>query len=152
MRLLHQLAMWKQEYGVPQPVSLNWAVQHPLKGEDGGASYRYYKWGMSTNEWIDAFADFGEASTEYPIAGQKPPVLNEVLEISQFYREILSPIKGRLETIEEPRARNGSRNSSRTEDYVASPKAGSVMRIGPGHPERHGFMDKDYIPRTGTDR
>ncbi|MBR0764488.1 B12-binding domain/radical SAM domain-containing protein [Bradyrhizobium japonicum] len=79
--LLAQLEAWRARYGAPHPISLNWAVQHPLKGRDDGANYKYSDWALQSEEWADAFADFGEASTIYPLRGRQPPVLSEVKEI-----------------------------------------------------------------------
>ncbi len=89
IRLLAQLGEWKRQYGSPSPVSINWAVQHPLKGDDGGTNYDYVRWGTPTDEWLEAFCDFGEASVLYPVAGQSPPVLSEVNEIMQLYRQLV---------------------------------------------------------------
>ncbi|HBY01849.1 MAG TPA: B12-binding domain/radical SAM domain-containing protein, partial [Rikenellaceae bacterium] len=86
INLFHQLIRWRSLYGMPHPVSINWAVQHPLKGCDGSLSYRYDKWGIPPGPWLDAFSDFGEASVLYPIVGQKPPVFDEVKDIATVYR------------------------------------------------------------------
>lgn len=73
---------------IPYPIALNWAVQHPLRGNDGGIGYRYTEWGIPSGSWTEAFRDFGEASVLYPLSGQKPPVLKEVQEIANFYNEL----------------------------------------------------------------
>ena len=94
IKLLHQINQWRKDYGMPNPIALNWAVQHPLKGNDGGKGYRYTEWGIPSGPWLEVFHDFGEASVLYPLAGQKPPILNEVREIANFYYELLKERKG----------------------------------------------------------
>lgn len=96
--LLEKLEEWMDHYGAPNPISINWAVQHPLRGDDGGANYDYLNWGLPTDEWIEAFSDFGEASVLYPIAGQKPPVLDEVQELARLYRNLLNESNGGIIT------------------------------------------------------
>ncbi|MBU3935020.1 B12-binding domain/radical SAM domain-containing protein [Patescibacteria group bacterium] len=93
IRLLHQVDHWRKTYGSPNPVAFNWAVQHPLRGNDGKTGYRYVEWGLPTSSWLEAFRDFGEASVPYPIAGQKSPVLEEVQEVADFCRELLGTNK-----------------------------------------------------------
>ena len=51
LRLLRQLKRWSERYGAPNPVSINWAVQHPLRGDDGGTNYDYLDWSLPTDEW-----------------------------------------------------------------------------------------------------
>jgi B12-binding domain/radical SAM domain protein len=80
-KLLEQVAKWRARYGSPSPVSMNWAVQHPLKGEDGGTAYQYLQWAVPRGSWTQAFANFGEASVIYPIAGQPQPHLSEVQDL-----------------------------------------------------------------------
>lgn len=94
IKLLHQINQWRKDYGMPDPIAFNWAVQHPLKGNDGGTGYRYTEWGIPPGPWLEVFHDFGEASVLYPLAGQKPPFLNEVREIVNFYHELLKNRKG----------------------------------------------------------
>jgi len=88
IRLLYQIKKWQESYRIPNLIAFNWAVQHPLKGNDGGAGYRYTEWGMPSSFWLEVFRDFGEASVLYPLSGQKPPVLKEVQEIADFYGEL----------------------------------------------------------------
>jgi len=89
IRLLYQIGKWRKTYSAPNPIAINWAVQHPLRGNDGKTGYRYDAWGIQFDEWLDAFRDFGEASVIYPLAGQKQPVLKEVQEVADFYRELI---------------------------------------------------------------
>lgn len=86
LKLLRTLEEWRRIYGSPDPVSFNWAVQHPLQGMDGGTGYLYQDWAIPAGPWLEAFEDFGEASVCYPLAGQKPPHLEEVLEIRRIHQ------------------------------------------------------------------
>lgn len=86
LKLLQTLDEWRSLYGGPDPVSFNWAVQHPLQGMDGGTGYLYQDWAIPAGPWLEAFEDFGEASVLYPLAGQEPPRLEEVLEIRQIHQ------------------------------------------------------------------
>lgn len=88
IRLLSQIRQWRRIYERPDPIALNWAVQHPLRGNDGKTGYRYLEWGLPSRLWLEAFRDFGEASVSYPLAGQKPPIIEEIQEIADFYREL----------------------------------------------------------------
>jgi len=89
IRLLRKIEEWNKVYKAPYPVSINWAVQHPLCGNDGGTNYNYLDWGIPTDEWLEVFQDFGEASVLYPIAGQTRPKIEEVREVAGLYREIV---------------------------------------------------------------
>ena len=67
---------------------MNWAVQHPLGGDDGGTGYSYTRWAIPQGPFLEAFRDFGEASVLYPLAGQPAPVWAEVLEIRDAIAEL----------------------------------------------------------------
>ncbi|MFL6874505.1 B12-binding domain/radical SAM domain-containing protein [Pseudomonas marginalis] len=71
-------------------VSMNWAVQHPLKGLDNGANYKYLKWPVLEVHMMDLFHRFGEASTEYPMLHVGKPKYEEVFEVVCRSRELLS--------------------------------------------------------------
>lgn len=88
INLFKHIESWRREYNSPNVIGINWAVQHPLRGNDGGINYRYHKWGIPSGLWIDAFEDFGEASVRYPIFGQKKPVFSEVEEIKEIYNNM----------------------------------------------------------------
>jgi len=87
--LLLKIKDWRIKFNSPYPVSINWAVQHPLCGDDGGMNYNYLDWGIISNEWLKVFNNFGEASVLYPIAGQKKPIFEEVQEIANLYQKLL---------------------------------------------------------------
>nr|AWI62632.1 hypothetical protein [Cystobacter sp.] len=88
LQLFEQLQRWRGRFGFPEPISLNWAVQHPLKGFDGGTGYRYFEWGTPPGPYLDAFQDFGEASLHYPVAGCAPPTLEALSELRSAFREL----------------------------------------------------------------
>lgn len=87
LRLIDAVGRWRREYRMPNPVSMNWAVQHPLRGGDGGANYRYLDWAVPEGPLLEVFRDFGEASLHYPLAGQPQPVLGEVREVRDGFCE-----------------------------------------------------------------
>ena len=73
--LLQQISNWKNKYDNPVAVSFNWAVQHPLKGDDNGTGYDYLNWSVESPEHIKIFRDYGEASVIYGIPGISLPTL-----------------------------------------------------------------------------
>jgi len=81
LELLEQIGSWQADYGMPWPVSYNWAVQHPLNGNDDGANYRYLDWAIPDGPYFDAFRHFGEASVRYPLRGQLIPLVAEIQEL-----------------------------------------------------------------------
>jgi B12-binding domain/radical SAM domain protein len=99
LRLLGNVIRLQQTSGAPHPISANWAVQHPLQGADGGTGFTYHEWGIPPGPFLDAFADFGEATVRYPLAGQPGPVLEEVLEVAS----VLETLPGKHIQPPEPR-------------------------------------------------
>lgn len=91
LELLSEMARWRDAYGSPDPISLNWATQHPLLGNDGGKAYRYHEWSIPSGEWADAFRGFGEATVLYPVAHSEPPVLSEVRELVDLHEQLFKP-------------------------------------------------------------
>lgn len=89
IHLFKKLQDWKQRYNSPNPISINWAVQHPLCGNDGGMNYSYLDWCIPSDEWLKVFSNFGEASVLYPLAGQKTPIFEEVQEVSELYQMLI---------------------------------------------------------------
>ncbi len=81
LSLLKRISDWKAKYGSPIVASFNWAVQHPLKGNDNGAGYDYLNWAVGDPKYIDVFRDFGEASLIYHIPGIILPTIEELSEI-----------------------------------------------------------------------
>jgi B12-binding domain/radical SAM domain protein len=88
--LFDSLSRWRSRYGQPVTVSMNWAVQHPLAGNDAGTAYSYTDWAIPDGEELDVLRHFGEASTRYPLAGQQPPVLAEARAIVETIDAIRS--------------------------------------------------------------
>lgn len=95
IRFLSKIDKWRRYYGAPDPVSINWAVQHPLKGNDGGTAYRYINWGTPPGPWLEVFRDFGEASVLYPLAGQSSPRFEEIQELALLYKELFQSMEGK---------------------------------------------------------
>jgi hypothetical protein len=91
LALLEHVREWRATLGMPWPVSLNWAVQHPLFGSDGGCGYTYTDWAVPEGPFLGAFRDFGEASLRYPLAGVSVPALSEVLEVQAAVADLLRP-------------------------------------------------------------
>lgn len=81
LELIEQVGAWRRRYGFPSPISMNWAVQHPLAGHDGGTGYRYTEWSIPAGPFLGFLRDFGEASLVYPIAGQPLPKIDEMREV-----------------------------------------------------------------------
>ena len=89
--LFDRLADWRRRYGAPKTVSMNWAVQHPLQNEPGTEVYSYLAWAIQGDTMLDLLGNFGEASTEYPIAGVSPPQAQEVRDVIQEIDAITAP-------------------------------------------------------------
>lgn len=96
LELLEQVRTWQAEFGMPYPVSYNWAVQHPLAGDDGGANYTYLDWAIPDGPYFEALRHFGEASVRYPISGQAPPALSEVQELVETIRSLSAAAEPRI--------------------------------------------------------
>jgi B12-binding domain/radical SAM domain protein len=88
--LLDLIKKWKQTFGNPKVISLNWAVQHPIQGFDDKAKYRYIDWGTPIDSpYLKMFTElFGEASTKYPIPGVNLPPIEDFYEIREAYNAI----------------------------------------------------------------
>ncbi len=80
-RLLNFIERINRRVDVPVTVSMNWAVQHPLKGFDNGANYTYLQWPVLETRMLNLFHRFGEASTEYAIPQVGRPKYEEVLDV-----------------------------------------------------------------------
>ncbi|OJH42099.1 B12-binding domain/radical SAM domain-containing protein [Cystobacter ferrugineus] len=101
MELLEALRTMRGVYGMPSPVSANWAVQHPLCGQDGGAGYEYIEWGTPEGPFLECFHRFGEASVRYPLPHVGPPRLEEVQEVTARLDTLEVPMKPGLPTLTE---------------------------------------------------
>lgn len=90
VKLLKTLKAWQQTCGQPKVVSMNWAVQHPLRGLDSSRAYDYFEWGtQSDSPVVHHLATlFGEASERYCLPGVQMASLDELEEIAGCYAEI----------------------------------------------------------------
>ncbi len=85
MQLLNQIQKWRPRIGLPNIVSMNWAVQHPLKGHDDGVGYQYTQWAIPAGSpFLTLFRDWGEASLVYPFHTQPLPTEIEIEEINTW--------------------------------------------------------------------
>jgi B12-binding domain/radical SAM domain protein len=94
MLLAEQLRSWRNSLGVPYPISMNWAVQHPLLGLDGGSGYRYLDWAIPAGPYLAEFRDYGEASLAYPIASLPAASLSDLREVNAAMSDLLDPPQG----------------------------------------------------------
>lgn len=90
IRLLNFIEKINGNVEAPVVVSMNWAVQHPLKGFDNGANYKYLQWPVLEVRMMNLFHRFGEASTEYPMLHVGKPKYEEVLEVVCRSRALLN--------------------------------------------------------------
>jgi len=92
--VLEKIKGWRQEYGFPARLSMNWGVQHPLQRlRHDESDYTYHEWSVPPGPFLEQFRNFGESTYRYPMHGVKRPVLEELVALSTFAREIveLSP-------------------------------------------------------------
>ena len=89
LEILHE---WQNEYGVPNVISLNWAVKHPLRSVDAKYDYDYTKWGTpKDSELLEIFIElFGEASSIYNILNNYKPPLSELKELKELYYSLIN--------------------------------------------------------------
>lgn len=87
IHLLKLIDIWQSKFKMPWPVSMNWAVQHPLCGRDNGANYLYLDW-ETPGDLLDLFHDFGEASLNYPLKNIDPPNYWEVKDVHQILLQL----------------------------------------------------------------
>ncbi|WP_438009348.1 B12-binding domain/radical SAM domain-containing protein [Sorangium sp. So ce321] len=85
---LRQIERMRADYPALVTISMNWAVQHPLMGRDGGASYDYLDWAID-DALLPSLCHFGEASTRYPLQGCPAPDPREAMEIIAWVDAIL---------------------------------------------------------------
>ncbi|WP_225412446.1 B12-binding domain/radical SAM domain-containing protein [Stigmatella hybrida] len=91
LELLEALRAMRARYGMPEPISANWAVQHPLCGQDGGTGYDYTDWGTPPGPFLECFHRFGEASVRYPLPQAGAPLLHEVREVTSLLDTLAMP-------------------------------------------------------------
>lgn len=98
--LFEQLRKLQKAFGAPFPLSINWAVQHPLCGDDGGAGYEYVEWGTPDSEFLECFHHYGEASVLYPLPKVGTPSLPEVQEVTKMFANVSDSQEGRFNASE----------------------------------------------------
>ncbi|MDC0710707.1 B12-binding domain/radical SAM domain-containing protein [Stigmatella sp. ncwal1] len=103
LELLEVLRAMRGQYGMPEPISANWAVQHPLCGQDGGAGYDYTEWGTPPGPFLECFHRFGEASVRYPLPQVGAPLLHEVKEVTSLLDTLAMPPPSRASRLVEER-------------------------------------------------
>lgn len=85
--LMNTIHNWQKTYGLPNIISMNLAVQHPLrKNED----YDYIEWGTDDeSEYLKIFVEiFGEASEKYKLPGVILPTIDELKELQYNFKLI----------------------------------------------------------------
>jgi len=87
IKLMNTIKNWQKKYGLPNVVSMNLAVQHPLRYSE---EYNYVDWGTNaTSDYLPIFTRiFGEASENYKLPGVKIPTVDELKELEALYNEI----------------------------------------------------------------
>ena len=87
LNLMQTIHGWQKKYGLPNVVSMNLAVQHPLRNND---YYDYIEWGTGIDsKYLQIFTQiFGEASERYKLPGVELPTPEELLELQEYYNKI----------------------------------------------------------------
>ena len=88
-QLFSALESWRKT-GSLITISMNWAVQHPLRNTVQGNEYTYLDWAVSPGPMLSLLRNFGEASEIYPIAGGTNPDEASVKDILQATTEIMA--------------------------------------------------------------
>lgn len=87
INLMKTIKSWQEKYGLPNVVSMNLAVQHPLRNNE---DYDYIDWGTDINSnYLPIFTKiFGEASERYKLSGVELPTVEELQELQKYYNQI----------------------------------------------------------------
>lgn len=87
IKLMNTIKGWKSKYGIPNCISMNLAVQHPLQNNE---LYDYIEWGTDKDsEYLSIFNElFGEASEKYKLPNITLPTVEELYDIKKIYDEI----------------------------------------------------------------
>ena len=87
IQLMKTVGMWKEKYSIPNVVSMNLAVQHPLRKFD---FYDYIEWGTpADSEYLKLFTViFGEASEKYHLPHVLLPSIDELNELRVLYESL----------------------------------------------------------------
>ncbi len=90
LEILNKLKVWRNKFGFPARISMNWGVQHPLKEiREDGRDYTYHEWGAQPGPFLDAFKNFGESSLLYPLYGQPRPDLLELIQVAETAKSVV---------------------------------------------------------------
>ena len=87
IKLMQTIKGWQEKYGLPNVVSMNLAMQHPLRFSE---DYDYIDWGTDLNsEYLPIFTEiFGEASEKYKLPNVELPTVEELKELQEYYTQI----------------------------------------------------------------
>ena len=87
--LLERIGAWQRELGQPKCISMNWAVQHPLR-QDQGNRHHYLEWAIDADDPRAPIISrvFGEASTRYCMPGVSMASLAELTELDGLYQQL----------------------------------------------------------------
>lgn len=82
--LMEMIHNWQKRYGLPNVISMNLAVQHPLRNNE---EYDYIEWGTNADsEYLKIFVEmFGEASEKYKLPGVVLPTIDELKELQKSF-------------------------------------------------------------------
>lgn len=90
--LLEQLRRWQELHGAPHVVSLNWAVEHPLRNAD--CAHDYLDWAVPPDsDRLEMICEmFGEASERYCLPKGEMAGFAELREIRTHYLQLNNAI------------------------------------------------------------
>ena len=94
--MFRALERWRAS-GLLKTVSMNWAVQHPLKASVTGPQYTYLDWPLSKGPLANLMRNFGEASDCYPIEGADIPTIPEVNHIIEATKAIMTQPSSKIQ-------------------------------------------------------
>lgn len=87
IKLMETISNWQKRYGLPNIISMNLAVQHPLRNNE---EYDYIEWGTNEDsEYLKIFVEiFGEASEKYKLPAVILPTIDELKELQKSFEQI----------------------------------------------------------------
>jgi S-adenosylmethionine decarboxylase proenzyme len=142
--LFLELDRWKRRNShCPVSISMNWAVQHPLRGSVMTPQYKYLNWAIERGPMLALLRHFGEASECYPIAGGTKPAAEEVKDIIVATDAIL----GRDDALLVPR----QPNTQEIKRMMQQTPRGSIRRIGADRSFAGTHLFIDMWEATNTD-
>ncbi|MBD1586398.1 hypothetical protein [Pseudomonas typographi] len=89
--LLELIGAWQRDVGQPKCISMNWAVQHPLRQPQGNKNH-YLAWAIDEQDLRAPVISriFGEASTRYCMPGVSMASLAELQVLDGLYQKLNS--------------------------------------------------------------